>query len=109
MDIHYNPDELPLDLPEDVVAALALAVKEALNNVLKYAGTAEAWVVATGESGGGIRITVTDRGRGFDRTTVEPGLGLSRVLGTGLSEIGGRAQVNSRPGTGTRVEIRWNK
>jgi signal transduction histidine kinase len=109
MDIHYDPDGLPLELPEDVVAALALAVKEALNNVLKYAGTAEAWVVATGEDVGSIRITVTDRGQGFVYADIEPGLGLSRVLGTALSEIGGRARVTSRPGTGTRVEIEWKK
>lgn len=107
LDIHYSVDELPHQLPPDVTAALIHAVREALNNVLKHGEVSEAWVTAMGERGG-VRITVTDRGVGFDPVTVERGLGLTQAIDARMAAVGGRVEITSSSGHGTSVELTWN-
>ncbi|MEU6984579.1 ATP-binding protein [Streptomyces sp. NPDC046324] len=106
--------ELP-PLPGPVAAALTAASTEALNNVRRHAGTSAAYLTAMGRDGG-ITVTVVDRGRGFDAgAALTGGRGTATATGTGLRwsvharmrEIGGAAEVDSAPGEGTRVELRW--
>jgi signal transduction histidine kinase len=106
LQIHHSHDDVAQDLPGAVVEAIAQAVKEALNNVVKHAKTREAWVVATGQ-GSGVVVTVADHGCGFDTKTTEPGLGITQSLRNRLAAVGGEAEIDSRPGEGTYVEIRW--
>jgi signal transduction histidine kinase len=105
--IHHEVDALPADLPSEVVDAVAGAVTEALNNVVKHAGVDEARVVATGDDGGGLRITVTDQGCGFAPAAVAVGVGLGRTLGAAVHEVGGVVTLRSWPGEGTSVELEW--
>ncbi|MCX4745753.1 hypothetical protein OG455_09495 [Kitasatospora sp. NBC_01287] len=93
-------------LPADAAAALADAVTEALNNVHRHAGTGHAYLTAGGQAQG-VLVTVVDRGSGFDPTCVVPGLGLRGSVHARLREVGGRAAVDSAPGEGVRVELRW--
>ncbi|MFE5485113.1 sensor histidine kinase [Streptomyces sp. NPDC056527] len=104
--------ELP-PLPGPVAAALTAAVTEALNNVRRHAGTSAAYLTAIGR-GGGITVTVVDRGRGFDAEAAlvggrgtATGTGLRRSMHARMREIGGTTEVDSAPGEGTRVELRW--
>ncbi|GAB2714789.1 ATP-binding protein [Kitasatospora kifunensis] len=94
------------EVPAEVAGALGDAVTEALNNVLRHAGTGHAYLTATG-SPGRVLVTVVDRGAGFDPEGVVHGLGLRRSVHARLSEVGGRADVDSSPGEGTCVELRW--
>ncbi|MFF9838541.1 sensor histidine kinase [Streptomyces sp. NPDC013740] len=119
--------ELPA-VPPEVAAAFADAAREALNNVRRHAGTGHAYLTAVGAGGpggcdgtersadgsdgdlGGPRgavVTVVDRGPGFDPERVTPGLGLRRSVHGRMAEVGGRATVDSAPGEGVRVELRW--
>ncbi|MEU3946536.1 ATP-binding protein [Streptomyces sp. NPDC029526] len=101
------------DLPTDVATALGAALTEALNNVLRHAGTGHAYVTVTGtrnrteDGGGGVTVTAVDRGVGFDPATVTQGLGLRHSVTARMNEAGGAAFVDSAPGEGTRVELRW--
>ncbi|MEU7038170.1 ATP-binding protein [Streptomyces sp. NPDC046237] len=106
--------ELP-PLPGPVAAALTAAATEALNNVRRHAETSAAYLTAIGRDGG-ITVTVVDRGRGFDAeaaltggrgTATATGTGLRRSVRARMREIGGAAEVDSAPGEGTRVELRW--
>ncbi|MBL3667463.1 hypothetical protein JL475_15995 [Streptomyces sp. M2CJ-2] len=100
--------DLP-EVPPEVAAAFADAVTEALNNVLRHAGTGHAYLTATRAAEGreGAVVTVVDRGSGFDPERYVPGLGLrGSVLGR-MAEVGGRATVDTAPGEGVRVEMRW--
>ena len=97
--------ELP-QVPSEVAAALADAVTEALNNVRRHAGTGHAFLTAAGDSDH-VVVTVVDRGRGFDPERTAHGLGLSRSVYARLREVGGRAGVDSAPGEGAQVELRW--
>ncbi|MEU2264229.1 ATP-binding protein [Streptomyces sp. NPDC019645] len=95
-----------VEIPAPAAAALGAAVTEALNNVLRHAGTGRAHVTVTGAAGR-VVVTVVDRGVGFDPGTVPEGLGLRSSVGARMRESGGAADVDSAPGEGTRVELRW--
>ena len=102
-------------VPVPVVVAMAHAVREALANVASHAGTAEAQVevslAAPGGQGGepdGVCVTVRDTGRGFDPASVDPArLGLRRSIIERVADWGGQASVQSQPGQGTVVSLRW--
>ncbi len=109
------PAQLPaLPLTSEVRHNLFLAVKEALNNVIKHARAREVWLRlnATETS---FTLVIQDDGRGFEAERRAPadasagrlcsGQGLDN-LAKRLSAIGGRCLVQSEPGHGTRVELR---
>jgi NarL family two-component system sensor histidine kinase LiaS len=84
-----------------------MAVKEALNNVLKHAGATE---VRIGLSVVGRRLsmTIVDNGRGF--TPERPphtGNGL-QTMRERLERIGGQLVLESKPGDGTRIRMEAN-
>ena len=98
-----------------VAVAMAHAVREALANVASHAGTGEAWVevspAAPGGQGGepdGVCVTVRDTGLGFDPASVDPArLGLRRSIIERVADWGGQASIQSEPGQGTVVSLRW--
>jgi signal transduction histidine kinase len=98
----------PLDIPSDAAQAVLEATAEALRNSVLHAGPAARAVHAT-VAGDAIRVTVLDNGRGFDPAHVRPGrLGVTvSILDRMRALPGGRADVVSRPGVGTRVSINW--
>jgi signal transduction histidine kinase/ActR/RegA family two-component response regulator len=94
-------------IDEGVRAMLFQNVRELLLNVVKHAGVARAQVVFS-ESDGWLEISIVDRGKGFDPNTAEPGggsLGLFAIHER-LDGLGGRLDVSSAPGEGTRLSIR---
>jgi signal transduction histidine kinase len=99
------------EIPDAVATALAFAVREALANVARHAGTAEAWVEISALIGGGpagVEVTVRDHGAGFDPARVDPArLGLRRSILERVADWGGQAAVYSAPGEGTVVTLRW--
>lgn len=118
------PDEVVL--PSRVAAALAGAVSEALRNVDRHAGAALVRVQvertgagaddAAGPGGDGpgadrplrwLRVVVADDGAGFTVPTSLPAGGLRVSVVERLTQVGGRAQVTSSPGAGTRVTLWW--
>ncbi|WP_156384336.1 sensor histidine kinase [Marmoricola sp. Leaf446] len=95
------------EVPDAVVAAMTGAVREALRNVGRHAGTDEATVtvVATAR---GLEVEVVDRGRGLGPDAAE-GFGLRRSVREPLEAVGGGAEVAPRsPGPGTTVRLWWH-
>ncbi len=80
-------------------------LNELLFNVAKHAGHGRARLEAE-QVGGELRVVVEDRGTGFDLATLSrsDGLGLPGVRER-LELVGGRLEVESAPGRGTRVII----
>ena len=95
---------------EDVRILLFESVRELLFNVVKHAGAKQAQVAMTRSPGGYVRLEVVDGGAGFDMEkfpageTNGSGFGLFNI-GERLELLGGRMQVDSAPGKGTRVTI----
>ena len=93
--------------PVEVQHAATRIVQEALANVGRHAQAASV-TLRLGERGGMAEVEVADDGRGFDTHISD----VAHVRGdhfglAGLREradaLGGRAEVTSTPGTGTRV------
>lgn len=107
MQIHSRLHRLPAGLPRGVHDAIVNATREALNNVSKYAGVDEAWVTAVGRDDRGVKITIVDRGCGFDLSSPTSGLGLTRSIRHRMEEIHGTVVIDSAIGEGTTVELTW--
>jgi signal transduction histidine kinase len=93
------------DPPLEVLDAVEGAVREALVNVVKHAGVSDAAVRAA-LTAGGIEVSVSDRGRGFDPAEVREGYGLTGSIRERVAEAGGATAVRSTPGKGTQVWLR---
>jgi hypothetical protein len=95
-------------VPAAVATALAGAVAEALENVRRHAGTGAATVAMSGAADG-VEVVVADAGRGFDPAGVGPHrLGLAWSVHDRMHAVDGRAAVESAPGRGTTVRLRWS-
>jgi signal transduction histidine kinase len=96
------PDDLPR-LRRRQVEALSGAVSEALTNAGKHARARRLTVFVEPGDDGGLFCSVKDDGAGFDAGTTAPGVGIDRSIVARMAEVGGRAEVRSRPGHGTEV------
>jgi signal transduction histidine kinase len=102
--------DIPIELPVIPLEAeqrheLFLVFKEALNNIIKHSGASEVRI-SLRIAPDTIRLVVEDNGRGFDATTLaeDRGNGLNNMKNR-LQRLGGKVEVHSEPGKGTRVEI----
>lgn len=91
--------DLPTPLPPLVEVAVYRIAGEAVTNVLRHAQATQA-VVRARLVGDEVHVEVTDDGCGF--TTASPGVGL-RSMADRTREVGGRLEVSSEPGHGTRI------
>jgi signal transduction histidine kinase len=87
--------------PQEAEAAVYFCVLEALQNIAKYA-QASAASVTLGHDGRCLVFTVTDDGRGFDRSAAPAGSGLQGMADR-LAALGGILGVSLAPGHGTQV------
>jgi signal transduction histidine kinase len=96
------PADIPsLKLTADFRHNLFLAVKEALNNVVRHSRAAEVlFEIAIHPSE--LRVNVVDDGCGFEAGQILEGNGLSNYNGR-LAGLGGHCQICSRPGGGTAI------
>jgi signal transduction histidine kinase len=94
-------DDTPTLAPA-TIEALAGAVGEALANAGKHGGAATVTVFAE-PLDGELFCSVKDDGTGFDPEAASEGTGLRRSVRGRIAEVGGRVEVDGRPGRGTEV------
>jgi signal transduction histidine kinase len=82
---------------------LLMAVKEALNNVVRHANATEV-EFRVAMTDGSLEIDIADNGKGIETMTARGGHGLKN-LSARLQKLGGRCVVQSRPDGGTMVNI----
>jgi two-component system sensor histidine kinase DesK len=87
-----------LALPPTAEAALALALREAVTNVIRHAGAASCRIVVE-QRGAEAYLEVADDGRGGARQAEGTGIGL-RAMRERLSGLGGRLEIHSENGSG---------
>ncbi len=105
VDLHLTP--VP-PLSPDARYELLAALREALENVSRHAGDA-AVELRLGPHGNGLRLEVIDDGPGFDLDILaareaEGHFGV-RGMTERLATAGGRVELSSTPGRGTRVAL----
>jgi signal transduction histidine kinase len=89
--------------------AVFRVVQEAILNIVRHSA-ATAVLLQGGFKDGRLWIDIEDDGRGFDAAAIEPDETTLRGIGLlGMRErmelIGGRLQIDSAPGEGTRVKL----
>lgn len=96
--------------PQEVLVLLFESIRELLFNVVKHAGVSNARV-AVAQHEGEIRISIVDAGAGFDPSRRQPeggstgGFGLFSISER-LSFLGGKMEIASAPGQGSRFDLR---
>jgi signal transduction histidine kinase len=118
LNAEFTDDGKPKPLDTDVRVTLFHAVRELLINVVKHA-KARMVKVSASQVRGHVQITVEDDGIGFDASRKTGGGHVSHKAGSSdytsgfglfnirerLSHIGGKVNIRSKPGKGTRVTL----
>jgi signal transduction histidine kinase len=93
-------------MPRELAVCLYRITQEALRNVAKHSRTQEAWV-EIGRHRDGIRLTIVDKGVGFDSRMPEAGKALGLIsMRERVQLLSGSVTIKSAPGEGTCVEVR---
>jgi signal transduction histidine kinase len=92
-------------LSPELEEGLYRVAQEALNNVLKHARASQV-TVSLHQNQDSIHLEIADDGVGFDLATARDrgGFGL-RCMEERTAELGGKLQVKSSPGEGTKVQV----
>ena len=107
VNVRADCDSVPL--PEEQSVVVFQAVRELLFNVMKHADVVQATVTVALDENDVLRVAVTDQGKGLNpdalQRSTQPGhLGLIS-LRERFRAMGGRVDVESRPGQGTTVTL----
>lgn len=101
-DVDSEASPAVFDLP--LRRSLFMAVKETLNNAVKYSEATELFLRIHWQDGRLVMV-VQDNGKGFDPATVNAERHGMTNLQLRMSELGGSCTVESGPGRGCRVEF----
>jgi signal transduction histidine kinase len=104
IEIDFLPDDIPHFVQPDVALCLFRIVQEGLRNLKKHSGASKAQVRLC-RTGDRLVVSVCDEGVGFDVRQLgeKEGLGI-RSMEERAYLLGGRFEIHSVPGKGTRIE-----
>ncbi len=100
-----------IDLPGNIEIQVLRIIQETLANIRKHSNANTVRILLRGNEQGEFHILVEDDGEGFDRpaTSNHPGehIGLG-IMRERAQKIGGKIIVDSEPGEGTRIVLKFN-
>jgi signal transduction histidine kinase len=104
IEIDFRTEDIPRSVDPDVALCLFRIVQEALRNLKKHSGATEAQVRLR-RIGDKLWLSVSDEGIGFDVRNLKEkeGMGI-RSMEERAYLLGGRFEIHSKPGKGTRIE-----
>jgi signal transduction histidine kinase len=108
------PPAQPVLMAVRVAEELAAAVSAALDNVRRHAGAdAQAWVLIE-DRGRDVTVTIRDNGVGVPAgrladAAMSGRMGVASSIKGRMSDLGGTATIDSRPGAGTCLELTVRK
>lgn len=97
-------------MPVQAAEAIYSAAVQSMVNSLQHAGETgvNRWVAVRGVNPGGVEVIVGDTGAGFAMTDIpSERLGVRVSIIERVANAGGRVVIQSAPGEGTIVTIRW--
>ncbi|MGB6191621.1 MAG: ATP-binding protein [Terracidiphilus sp.] len=102
--VDFTHNGIPSSIHPDAALALFRIVQEGLRNLKKHSGATRA-DVHLGKAGGNLHVVVVDDGIGFNLKSSKAKLGLGiRSMEERTSLLGGRFEIDSQPGRGTKIE-----
>jgi ligand-binding sensor domain-containing protein/signal transduction histidine kinase len=102
LDVSEDLPEMPLD--SELRHHLLMVVNEAVHNVMKHSGAGEVRLSIQNE-GATLVVRVEDDGCGFDPENVPPGRNGLVNLRRRMDAVGGKCEIESAAGQGTRVRF----
>jgi len=106
LEIRFVHHSIPEQTPKDVTLCLYRITQEALRNVVKHSGVAEAQVELLGHDDR-IDLCISDSGVGFSPESAQRTSGLGLIsMQERLRLVGGHLSVESEPSHGTRIRVR---
>lgn len=110
IDFHIDAGGLSERLSSNIETALYRIFQEALTNIVRHAGASNVYLTLSTKDNA-IVGEIVDDGRGFDTENTQASSDGPRGLGLmGMQErvalCGGKMEIDSRPGGGTRILIR---
>ena len=106
LEIQFVHHSIPEQIPKDVTLCLYRIAQEALRNVVKHSGVAEAEVELLGHDDR-IDLCISDSGAGFNPESAQRTSGLGLIsMQERLRLVGGHLSVESEPSHGTRIRVR---
>jgi PAS domain S-box-containing protein len=103
--IHPEIEEIPVALTNDVALAMYRIAQEALHNIVKHSGAANA-TVRLAAHGDDILLEVTDDGLGFDPLAERAMSGMGLIsMRERVSHLAGQMTLTSKPHGGTRIQV----
>jgi signal transduction histidine kinase len=101
VEFQHDADHVPI--AASVAHEILMTVREAVNNSIQHSGVSR--VELKLGSGGGITITVADRGCGFSTDGAQAGHYGIVGMRERMQRLGGRLDLTSAPGLGTKVQL----
>jgi signal transduction histidine kinase len=104
--VNVQADRLPQSMPKEVALGIYRVAQEALRNVARHA-KASMVELSLALSEGGLLLTITDNGRGFDpgAPARRPSVGHASMRER-IRSLGGKLDIQSTPGMGSTV-VAW--
>lgn len=99
-ELFYDASESLLD--DDLKLNIYRIVQEQLNNILKHAQATHVQL-SMAINANQLLLTVTDNGKGFDKSKKKNGIGLSNMLNR-VDSFNGTIEINSQSGIGTNIK-----
>ena len=105
IEVFFSSKNVPRAVPPNVALCLFRIVQEGLQNLRKYSGASQGKVDLR-KGGNRLFLSLSDKGRGFDAKEMRDRVGLGiRSMGERARLVGGRFQIHSEPGKGTRIDV----
>jgi PAS domain S-box-containing protein len=106
LQVQFVHHDIPGQIPKDATLCLFRIVQEALRNVVRHSGAAEAKVELSGHDDR-IDLCISDSGVGFSPESAKGNTGLGLIsMRERLRLVGGQLSVESEPSHGTRIQVR---
>jgi signal transduction histidine kinase len=104
--VQFVHHDLPGQIPNDVALCLFRIAQEALRNVIKHSGSAEAKVELSGHVDR-VDLCISDSGAGFNPRHAKPEVGLGLIsMRERVRLVKGHLSVESEPSQGTQIRVR---
>ena len=95
-------------LNPEAAQALTEASLQAIDNAIQHSKAKEITLTLEALKNGGLRFTVADDGAGFRTDRVSRNrIGISTSIRARVESVGGKVEIDSGPGKGTQVVMRW--
>lgn len=102
----FEVDPMTLDAAADLPLrrSLLMAIKETLNNAVKYSQATELQLKIKRHRNN-LVVVVQDNGKGFDMNSIQTGRHGVGNMSKRMRELGGSCNLSSEPGKGCRIEF----